>query len=186
MQRRELLKLIAAATGCAFIGRDELFAGPDTEFSHPYSEAEIGFFDEVAETILPRTDTPGAKDAGLGAFMARYSAACYPQEHIERLKAGLADIESRMQASARRGFLAADLQERAELLMKIDHEAKEHVRAAGDNAKDQPHYFTLLKQLILFGFFTSEQGATEVCRYRPIPGRYKGCVPYQGEAFWAW
>ena len=49
-----------------------------------------------------------------------------------------------------------------------------------------PHWFTLMKQLTLFGFFTSEPGATKVARYRPIPGKYKGVVDYKGEAFWAW
>jgi hypothetical protein len=44
-----------------------------------------------------------------------------------------------------------------------------------------------MKQLTLFGFFTSEPGATRVARYRPIPGRYKGCIPYvKGETFWSW
>jgi hypothetical protein len=49
-----------------------------------------------------------------------------------------------------------------------------------------PHYFTLMKQLTLLGFFTSEPGSTRVLRYRPVPGKYKGCVPYRkGETSWA-
>ena len=42
-----------------------------------------------------------------------------------------------------------------------------------------PHYFSLMKQLTLLGFFTSEVGATKALRYVPVPGRYEGCVPYK-------
>ena len=70
MDRRELLRAIAALTGCAVVGADRLFAAvPD---SAAYTPAQIVLFDEIAETILPRTDTPGAKDAQVGAYIARY------------------------------------------------------------------------------------------------------------------
>jgi len=186
MQRRELLQLIATLSGVTFIGRHELFAGPDSDSTSPYTEAEIACFDEVAETILPKTDTPGAKDAGVGAFMAKYSAACYSPAHIALMKAGVSEIESKMRKSNGRSFRQAQGADKAALLTEIDRQAKEHVRVAGDKATDSPQYFTLMKQLTLFGFFTSELGATQVCRYRPIPGRYRGCLPYRGETFWAW
>jgi hypothetical protein len=186
MQRRELLRLIASLTGVTFIGRHELIASPDSDPSHPYTQAEVACFDEVAETILPKTDTPGAKEAGVGAFMARYSAACYSPAHIALMKSGVIEIESKMRQVHGTSFLQARMADKVALLTEIDRDAKEQVRRAGDNAKDSPHYFTLMKQLTLFGFFTSEPGATQVCRYRPIPGRYQGCVPYRGETFWAW
>jgi len=54
-----------------------------------------------------------------------------------------------------------------------------------DSEETLPHYFTMMKQLTLFGFFTSEVGATEVLRYEAVPGRYDGCAPYNGEPAWA-
>jgi hypothetical protein len=186
MQRRELIQLIVALTACPFMGRDELFAGPDSDLPSPYSEDQIAFFDEVAECILPRTDSPGARDAGVGPFIARYSGGCYTTEQIELLKGGISDIEARMRKRNGQGFRAALSSEQAALLTEIDRQAKKHARAVKDKDSALPHYFTLMKQLTLLGFFTSEQGATQVCRYRPIPGRYKGCIPYKGETFWAW
>jgi hypothetical protein len=186
MQRRELIQLIVALTGCPFIGRPDLFAGPDSEVSRPFSDQQIAFFDEVAECILPRTDTPGARDAGVGPFIARYSGGCYSAEQIALLKGGISDIEARMRKSNGQGFREAPPGEKAALLTEIDRQAKEQARAVKDKDTALPHYFTLMKQLTLLGFFTSEQGATQVCRYRPIPGRYKGCIPYKGETFWAW
>jgi hypothetical protein len=71
------------------------------------------------------------------------------------------------------------------LLDEIDREARRYAEAPGHDRDGTPHYFTLMKQLTLYGFFTSEPGATKVLRCRP-PGRYKGVVDYKGEAFWAW
>jgi hypothetical protein len=188
MQRRELIRLIAAATGCAFVGRPALWAASDPQPPLPYSDSDIDFLDDIAETIMPRTDTPGARDAGVGPFMARYSAACYPPEHIALLKSGLSDIDARMQVLQGTGFRPADEAARISLLTQIDGQAKEHVRLAEAKSGDSsPHYFTLMKQLTLYGFFTSELGATRVARYRPNPGKYRGCIPYlKGETFWAW
>jgi Gluconate 2-dehydrogenase subunit 3 len=187
MQRRELIQLIAAITGYAFVGRDALWAAADLESPLPYSDGDVEFLDDVAETILPRTDTPGARDAAVGAFMARYSAACYPPEHIALLKSGLSDIDARMQSLQGKGFRQANEADKAELLTQIDRQAKDHSRESATEPGGSPHYFTLMKQLTLFGFFTSEPGATRVARYRPVPGRYKGCIPYvKGETFWAW
>jgi hypothetical protein len=188
MQRRELMQMIAALTGSAFIGHDALWAAGDPEGPSAFTDADVEFFDDVAETILPRTDTPGARDAGVGQFIARYSAACYPPEHVALLKSGIADLDAQMQLVRGTGFRRAGEEARTALLVRIDGEAKEHARMEKENSSEKsPHYFTLMKQLTLYGFFTSEPGQTRVIRYRPIPGRYKGCIPYvKGETFWAW
>ena len=188
MQRRELIQLIAAVTGCAFVGRDALWAVGDTLAPLPYSDSDVDFLDAVADTILPRTDTPGARDAAVGQFIARYAAACYPAEHIALLKSGLSDIDARMQVLQGKGFRQANEAAKISLLTQLDRQAKEHARLADATpGENSPHYFTLMKQLTLFGFFTSEPGATRVARYRPVPGRYKGCIPYvKGETFWSW
>ncbi|MGH2553929.1 MAG: gluconate 2-dehydrogenase subunit 3 family protein [Chitinophagaceae bacterium] len=48
------------------------------------------------------------------------------------------------------------------------------------------HYFTMMKHLTLWGYFTSETGCREALRYNPVPGRYEGCVPYnKGDRAWA-
>jgi len=188
MQRRELIQLIAAITGCAFVGHDGLWAAGDTQAPLPYSDSDVDFLDDVADTILPTTDTPGARDAAVGQFIARYSAACYPLDHIAVLKSGISDIDAQMQVLQGKGFRPANAAAKISLLTQIDRQAKEHARLVDTKPGDKsPHYFTLMKQLTLFGFFTSEPGATRVARYRPVPGRYRGCIPYvKGETFWSW
>jgi hypothetical protein len=181
MNRRDLLKCIAAATGCALIGMEGALAAPAAR--SPFSARDLAMFDEISETILPRTDTPGAKDAAVGAFIARYSAACYEPAQLLILKQGVVTLDALMRAKAGADFLHATPAQRQALLIDIDLQARKHAREPGQSV---PHYFTLMKQLTLLGFFTSEPGSTRVLRYRPVPGKYKGIVPYiKGEASWA-
>ena len=74
------------------------------------------------------------------------------------------------------------------LLIAIDTEAKKYNETnKGQSEKEfPPHYFTLMKQLVLLGFFTSKPGVTQVLRYVPIPGKYEGCIDYrEGDTSWA-
>ncbi|MES2016052.1 MAG: gluconate 2-dehydrogenase subunit 3 family protein [Pseudomonadota bacterium] len=178
MNRRDLIKLIAAATGCALVGMQGALAAPSNR--SPFSARDFAMLDEIAETIMPRTDTPGAKDAAVGAFIARYAAACYEPAQLRSLHDGIGTLDREMRAFAGVDFLHASDAQRLSLLTGIDRQARTQ---STDKA---PHYFTLMKQLTLYGFFTSEAGSTKVLRYRPIPGKYKGCIPYtKGEPFWA-
>ena len=180
--------MIAAVTGVAFVGTDALFAGSGARSKSKYSDSDIQLFDDVAETILPRTDTPGAKDSAVGRFIARYSEACYEPEHIALLQNGIGDINGQMKKLHGVKFIHAGEEEKRLLLTTMDTQAKQYAQTLGPLSDDKlPHYFSLLKQLTLMGFFTSELGATRVARYRPVPGKYKGCTPYsKGETFWAW
>ena len=78
--------------------------------------------------------------------------------------------------------LAGD--ERHALLVTLDQSARDHDDGREDG--DPAHYFTLVKQLTLWGFFTSEVGSTEGLRYLPVPGKYDGCTEYEdGDRAWA-
>ncbi|WP_459048284.1 gluconate 2-dehydrogenase subunit 3 family protein [Stenotrophomonas sp. PSU_St99] len=181
MDRRELLKMIVAATGAAMVGLPALVQGkaPAAGAMPAFSDAEIGTLDEIAETILPRTRTPGAKDAGAGAFMATFVSDCYSARQQATFRAGLVDIDKR--AGGR--FVSLTPEARTELLRALDAEAKARkadVTETGtpEEGDAMPHYFTMLKQLAIFGFFTSKVGATGVLQYVAVPGRYDGDLAY--------
>jgi hypothetical protein len=75
-------------------------------------------------------------------------------------------------------------QQRHDLLVDLDKESKDYQKKKKED--DPNHYFTLMKQLTLWGFFTSEPGATKALRYVAVPGRYEGCIPYKkGDKAWA-
>ncbi|WP_164274321.1 gluconate 2-dehydrogenase subunit 3 family protein [Stenotrophomonas sp. B1-1] len=189
MDRRELLKMIVAATGAAMVGLPALASGklPAAAAGVPFTDAEIATLDEIAETILPRTQTPGAKDAATGAFMARFVTDCYTARQQATFRAGLADIEKRAGGS----FVALAPEARTGLLRTLDAEARRRAvevseTGTAETAKAMPHPFTMIKQLAIFGFFTSKQGATEVLKYVAVPGRYDGDMAYApGTPAWA-
>ncbi|MFT3762973.1 MAG: gluconate 2-dehydrogenase subunit 3 family protein [Pseudoxanthomonas sp.] len=190
MERRELLKMIYAATGAAMIGMPAFVLGqsPVPKGEGAFSDGEVAMLDEIAETILPRTRTPGAKDAGAGPFMAQYVIDCYTAEEQATFRAGLADLDKRAGGS----FLAMKPEARTELLRALDAEARIQsiaVKAVSENAGTgavETHYFTMIKQLAIFSFFTSEVGATEALRYVAVPGYYDGDMVYEpGTPAWA-
>lgn len=189
MDRRELLKMIASATGVAMVGMPAFVLGqaPVPQAASSFSADEVARLDEIAEAIIPRTDTPGAKDAGVGAFMARFVTDCYSAEDQAAFRAGLLDLDQRAGGK----FMTMPPAERLQLLTGLDQEAGEQARRAwvasdGSGSKGGVHYFTMIKQLVLFSFFTSKVGATEVLRYDPVPGGYDGDLPYEpGTPAWA-
>ena len=101
----------------------------------------------------------------------------------------------------KKDFLLLSSTQRETLFTKLDTEAKaanltEGISNGIPTAKPSqwepgsegpiPHYFTLLKQLTLYTFFTSQVGATKVLRYVAIPGYYNGELPYEkGDKAWA-
>lgn len=189
MERRDLLKMIVAATGAAMVGLPALVQAqaPADGAKNAFSAAEVGTLDEIAETILPRTKTPGAKDAGAGLFMAQFVTDCYTARQQAAFRAGLVEIDKR--AGGR--FVSLTPQARTELLRALDAEARKHAVRTTDIgtaeiADAMPHYFTMIKQLAIFSFFSSKVAATEVLRYVAVPGRYDGDMAYApGTPAWA-
>ncbi|HEX7237915.1 MAG TPA: gluconate 2-dehydrogenase subunit 3 family protein, partial [Gammaproteobacteria bacterium] len=82
------------------------------------------------------------------------------------------------------GFMASSPAQRVALLERLDREAIEYMRRPGADAR--PHYFRMIKELTLLGYFTSEIGCTQALRYTEVPGRFEPCVTYTaGEKAWA-
>ena len=95
MNRREAVARLVALTGIAIVGGDALLTGcrPD-KTARPFTPADIALMDEVGETILPATDTPGAKAVGIGAFMAMMVSDCYDDRHHGVVTDGLGAIDA--------------------------------------------------------------------------------------------
>ena len=204
MERRALLKLIATATGTAMFA-GSAFAYKDLTpvplSATLFSENDVTLFNEMAEVIIPQTDTPGAKAANVGETMAVLITDCYTSLLQKTFQNGIKTIEKLCQTRYGKAFLQLDAQQRETLFTELDVEAKAANLANGvwqgvetgkpsqwEPGTDEPtpHYFTLLKQLTLYCFFTSQVGATKVLRYVSIPGKYDGALPYKkGDKAWA-
>jgi len=188
MNRREAINRVAWIMGGTVVGANLLLEGctrPATPTVEKLFEPDmVDFLGDVAETILPETSSPGAKEAGVGAFIPVMVKDCYTTEDQDVFVKGLAEIDQRAEKAHGKKFQELGAAERTGLLNTIDKEAKEYHSA---KEPDQPnHYFHLFKQLTLLGFFTSELGATKALRYVQVPGRFDGDYPYQkGDRAWA-
>ncbi|WP_295771743.1 gluconate 2-dehydrogenase subunit 3 family protein [uncultured Mucilaginibacter sp.] len=188
MNRREALNRVALLVGGSVIGADFFLSGcksgssVDTE--DLFNQQTQAFLNEVADTILPRTQTPGAKDANVGNFMAVMVRDCYADEDQKVFKKGLKQLEEACDKKFKVGFMEATVEQRTQLLTDLD---KEQAAYSKTKEKEAPnHYFTMVKQLTLLGYFTSEIGCTKAQRYLPVPGKYDGNYPYKkGDKAWA-
>ena len=233
IDRREAIRRVTALLGgMALVGGGALMTGcrdrSELGRATTFSADDIAFLDEVADTILPETKTPGAKAAKVGAFMALMVTDTYGPEDQQHFRDGMRKLDEASMKDNDLPFMQASPQQRLSLLERLDREQKadadvrfkarkerEGKKAAADTAagqadkrlpdqrkenaiggeaggaaaitKDPPtHYFRMMKELALLGYFTSEIGYTKAMRYVESPGRFDPCLPYApGETSWA-
>lgn len=187
MNRREALNMVALLMGGTIVGGSLFLEGCSTGNKNaklPLTPEQIAFLDEVAETIIPTTNTPGAKAAKVGAFMQVMVTDCYEEKDQKIFLEGLSKIDEAAEKKFKSAFLKLSPEQKTELLSEVDKEAAAYAK---DKKKEDPnHYFSLMKQLTLLGYFTSEVGATQALRYVAVPGKYEGCIDYKkGDRAWA-
>jgi hypothetical protein len=211
----------ALLTGC---GRDASTLGRTSQFT----PTDVAFLDEVADTILPTTSTPGAKAAKTGPFMALMVTDAYAPRDQQVFREGMRiiDDESRkvngvdymhatpaqrlavlrkFDAEQRTQSEARETSQRAKAIARLDEplaprppeetktgdafvpdERKENVPGAplgntaapAITAEPPAHFFRMMKELALLGYFTSEIGCTQAQRYMETPGKFEPCIPY--------
>ncbi|HTH55551.1 MAG TPA: gluconate 2-dehydrogenase subunit 3 family protein [Cyclobacteriaceae bacterium] len=139
-----------------------------------FNEDQARLISEVAEIILPKTDTPGAKDVGVPNFIDMLINDCYKPEDQKEFVDGLAKFDEEAKKSSGDSFIYLDSDKQKEYVKKVHAEAVE----ARKKDHEAPRPFILkLKELTMLGFFTSEPGATQVLQYNQVPGAYHGCIP---------
>lgn len=185
MNRREALSRVALIMGGTVLGAEAFLSGCTTGTPGlSFSKTDISFLNEISETILPATNTPGAKEAKVGEFMTVIVNDCYEAKDQTTFMAGLKKLDEASKKASGKSFMEATPAQRHDLLVALDKEASAFQKTKKPD--EQKHYFTMLKELTLWGFFSSEVGATKVLRYVAVPGKYEGSVPYKkGDKAWA-
>jgi hypothetical protein len=180
MNRRDLIKMIAVVTGGTVIGGEFLVAGcknPDAGPGSAFSEDDIAFLDEVAETIFPKTASAGAKEAKVGRYMTIMVNDCYEKKDQDAFHDGMKKLDEACRKMHGHGFMKASPEHRKELLVAVDKERMEYHKTK--KQEDPQHYFQYFKQLTIAGYFTSKEGRTTATRYEPVPGKYIGDLEYK-------
>ncbi|HEY9195785.1 MAG TPA: gluconate 2-dehydrogenase subunit 3 family protein [Mucilaginibacter sp.] len=187
MNRRDAITRVGLLMGGAVIGAEFFISGcksTSTDVADLSKPETIAFLDEVGETILPATTTPGAKAAQVGKFMGVMVNDCYKPDDQKIFLKGISDLNDASSKKFGKKFMEIDAKQRTELLTDLDKEQKDYTKTK--KPEDPNHYFRMMKELTLLGFFTSKPGATEALRYIAVPGKYDGNLPYKkGDKAWA-
>ncbi|HZF63981.1 MAG TPA: gluconate 2-dehydrogenase subunit 3 family protein [Chitinophagaceae bacterium] len=171
MQRRVALKNILLFTGGTMLFPSCL--QQDKKASIPLQKLKVSadqeaLLAEVAETIIPKTDTPGAKDLGVHQFVLVMMDDCYEKEDQDKFLNGLSELDKLSKKHYSNSFIKANSQQRQQLLTRIDRKEFEG---------DVSSFFSAMKQLTVQGFMKSQYVMTNLIVYELVPGRFSGSFP---------
>ena len=179
MNRREVLLLLAGTAALP----DQLLAIGRTVHKrvrlgslrtlNPHQNETVA---TIAELIIPKTDTPGAREAGVPAFIDVMLAEWFDDEMRQGFTAALANVDERSRAAFGKDFIGCTPQQQAEILQDLDYELARLRDTKSDTSKN---FFQGMKWLTLTGYYTSEVGATTEQHFRVVPGRYEPCYPLE-------
>jgi len=197
MQRRDVIKMLAGTAALPFLSGEalalfqavhqELPATAALKTLNPHQDATIT---AIAEWIIPKTETPGAKDVRVNEFIDLILSEWMDDEEREKFLAGLASVDARSHEAFGKDFVDGSPADQKQMLTALDEEATEfrqNVVEVPQHGKkhsvpvEQP-FFQSMKQLTLVGYFTSEAGAKEALHFQIIPSQHVACAPLEEEA----
>jgi hypothetical protein len=206
MNRRDAIGRVALIMGGAVIGAEFFLSGckpaGSSDVADLFTPENTAYLNEIADTILPDTAaSPGAKAAGVGPFLAVMVRDCYTPADQKTFLEGMNKINDAAKTKAGGDFVSLNPKQRTDIFLALDKEQSEyykelykkidadmlkHKSDAAYEEPDQPnHYFRMMKELTMLGYFTSKVGATKALRYVETPGHFDGCVPYKkGDRAW--
>lgn len=175
MNRRDAIKSFALMMGGAMVGANVILTGcapEDQIVGLDFTPEQIAFLDEIGEAIIPTTDTPGAKAAGIGEFMVMMVKDTYSGEQQNAFVSGLNNLKKEFKSANNKEFMDATLEQRTAFLNEMNQKAS-------TSEDKEPKVIGMLKDLTILGYFTSEIGATQQLRFVEVPGRFDACVDYK-------
>jgi hypothetical protein len=195
MNRRNYIKNTATMLGISLVGvsLSEILVSCRKEVSlnwKPifFTNQQAALIAEMAETILPKTKTPGAKEMAVPQFIDKMVKDTMDEEAQKSLISGLEEFENGVKEKFGKDFLDLTQDQRTEYLTQIDKDKpRSGLGMWGivlEKDSPQPTFFKIIKSLTLFGFYTSEEIGQKVLAYDPVPGEYIACMPLNGQNAW--
>lgn len=190
MDRRNALKLLASAASLPLLSReafslfqtvhDQLPATTAMKALDPHQDATVT---AITEMIIPQTDTPGAKAARVNQFIDVILADWYQPDEKQAFLSGLSDLDARSRNMFGKDFIDCPPPQQQLLLQALEDEVPDIQTERGAPwahtfVKDK-HFFYMIKQLTLLGFYTSQVGFEQELHAHIIPPRHAGCAPFE-------
>lgn len=183
MNRREALKRVAILCGGALSAPTVagILSGCQADNTASWSPAVLSDHQDelvttIAEHIIPATDTGGAAAAQVNRFVDAMLDEGFLPDDRDRFLDGLDEVDADAEAEYDAPFLECSSDEQVELIAAWDEAA---FGEEADFDPDAPPFFRTMKELTIFGYYTSEIGATEELQFDPVMGRYDACVPVE-------
>ena len=179
MNRREALLMLAGTAAIPdqllAIGRSvhERIRAGTLRVLNPHQNETVA---TIAELIIPKTDTPGARAAGVPAFIDVMLADWGDDDQRQMFTTGLANVDERSRTAFGKPFIGCTPDQQSEILQDLDYELARLRDAKSDTSKN---FFGAMKWLTLTGYYTSEVGASSELHYRVVPGRFEPCYPLE-------
>jgi Gluconate 2-dehydrogenase subunit 3 len=191
ISRRDAIRRMAIMVGGTIAIPDILKAWESPNIinvAYKFNARQSIIIGEIAEAIIPTTDSPGAIAAGVTAFIEKMITDCYTAEVREKF---LAEVDRLGDMN----YLDMNVEKRTQILKELEAAAivERQMMAKAKSSwtdtstlPDAKPFFDLMKELTVTGYFTSEIGCTQALRYEQVPGKYDGDVPYKkGDKAWA-
>ena len=170
MQRRSAVKNIALTIGTSIVLPSWVNAWNKESFQNNYSKISTfqeNLLAEIVETIIPKTNTPGAKELNVQQFIPVMVKDCYDKNTQAVYAKGFDLVDKNAKNAFSKSFLECDIKQRLEIL---DNMSK------SENS-DEKNFLQLVKRLTIQGYMSSEYVMTNLRVYEYAPARYHGCVP---------
>jgi hypothetical protein len=189
MNRREMLRLATVLLGSALsasVTRGVL-AGAlpnDKPARAVFTAATRPLVAELAELILPKTDTPGAIEAGVPAFIELMVADWYTDTERKIFLDGLAELNALCIKNYGKDFIQCDNEQKTAALTAAEQQAANYrppprgLHFMSKDVDENTPFFAKIKELTVLGYYTSQVGATQELVYVPMPMHYDGDYPY--------
>lgn len=187
-RRKAIASLLVLAGGTAAVYSGVRWRKLNTAPDLVKLQAHKDLITELAETIIPATDTPGAKAAGITPFIISLVTDCTPRREQNRFIEGLIEVDGYARAEYKRSFIKCSTEQREAVVAYFEKRDRPYKGLLGKVSKRVmgDSFFTIMKKYTVIGYCTSMKGATEGLAYDYVPGRYVGSVKLQpGQKCWA-
>jgi len=178
MNRREWLKsmsalAVGAIAGPSLLAVFDAHAASQKPAAKPqfFNAAQYSLVGAVSDIVIPRTDTPGAVDAGVPLFIDQMFQAVYTKADQTRYLAAMAAFDK----AGGKPFLQLDAAQRKALVTRLHTEALAVPK--GGTLAPAADFVFMSKKLAMLGFFLSQPGCTQVLQYSAVPGAWKADIP---------
>ena len=173
MKRRELLRTLASAAALAVVPDKNLAAAwsrvaSGMPLQNALSPAHVTLVRAIADTIIPRTNTPGATDVGVHKFVEVIVNEHMTEAERVAALAGLDAIDARSRTESNVAFAELSANKRSAMIDSFEQ---------GDRSAEPSQTYWRLKGLVVHGYFTSERVMRDVLKVTVMPGKFEGAAP---------